>query len=152
MSDFPPSPDHYIISIREHGKINCCLEKWEKGIEWSETEYLRGQLSRQNYKYGRTPEEQNKNWAKYDVLLDHIRRDGRLKSRGELYRGNFRETTGVLIHIGKNGALYQGDSGNRRFAASLFSGLTEIPAQVGCVHISALDTFHQMRLPRECRG
>lgn len=152
VANFPPTAAHYIISIREHGKISCCLEKWEKGIDWCDTEYLRGQLARENYRYGRTPEEQNRNWAKYDKLLARIQSEGRLRPRKEIYPGNFREANGVLVHIGKDGVLYQGDSGNRRFAASLFAGLSEIPAKVGCVHVDSLDVFRRLRASRNLRN
>lgn len=144
VTDFPPTAEHSVIPIEQHGKISCCLEKWNKGIDWSETKYLREQLAQKRYQHGRTPEEQNQHWHKYDVLLEEIRREGRLRSGKELNRAG----SGVLIHIGKGGALYQGDSGNRRFAASLFAGLTEIPAKVGCVHMDALDTFSRLRYPR----
>lgn len=145
VTDFPPTDIHSVIPILEHGKISCCLEKWGRGIQWSETKYLRSQLVKGSFRYGRTPEEQNKHWSKYDRLLESIQREGRLRPRREVDGRNFRESNGILVHIGEDGRLYQGDSGNRRFAAALFAGLKRIPVQVGCVHINALNVFRKLR-------
>lgn len=148
VREFPPTSKHTIIPVRDHGKIGCCLEKWERGIAWSETKYLKECLKNQIYRYGKTPSEQNQFWSKYDELLEDVKRDGRLKLRSEFNNSKFRQEGGVIIHIGEGGALYQGHSGNRRFAAALFAGLTEIPAQVGCVHVGALEVFRSMCAPR----
>ncbi len=145
VSQFPPTENHTIIPIRSHGKISCCLEQWERGIRWSQTNYLSKQLEGRRKPNGNSAEKQDLHWSKYDKLLENLKRDGRLKSRREMNRWNFRENSGVMIHIAEDGSLYQGDSGNRRFAAALFAGLTEIPAQVGCVHVKALPIYRNLR-------
>ena len=148
VESFPPVEEARIIPLREHPKIGACLEHWEKGVPWSQTKYLSSIIAAGKGKYGGTPERVDAHWSQYDRMLDVVKREGRLRRRAQIYRRNFREQRGILVHIDKDGSLYQGNSGNRRFAIALVAGLPVIPAQVGCVHVEALEKFKALRCTR----
>ena len=84
-------------------------------------------------------------YEQLDVLYESVLKDGKLRTRKELVQGNFREEGRVLIHIGPDGRPYFGGKGNHRLAIAIAAGLEQFPAQLGVVHISALDSLWRYR-------
>ena len=64
--------------------------------------------------------------------------------QGTLVKGNFRERGGILVHIGSDGEPCFAGAGYHRFAIAKILNL-RFPAQIGCVHIEALDHLDEYR-------
>ena len=60
-----------------------------------------------------------------------------MKTRNEIFKDNFREVGGIYIHIGVDGKPYFGGGGCHRFAIAHILQII-FPAQIGCVHVSAI--------------
>ncbi|TGN38520.1 hypothetical protein E5Q11_15245 [Marinobacter confluentis] len=136
--------------ISDNPKIGYCFDHWVQGKTWAEAGAINFMLE----KIASSPAGVSDECRDYgDVIerfetLDRIWADlgkrGSLPSRQELIPGNFREIGGVLIHIGPGGEPIFSGAGCHRFAMALIMG-APFPAQLGCVHESALDQLPEFR-------
>lgn len=133
--------------------IRCCLEHWRGGVSWEETGLIDQMMSwiDKNGKVDRLSSRQDvlKRYEQLDDLYEQVVKEGQLKTRKELVRGNFREEGGVLIHIGPDCQPYFGGKGNHRLAIAIAADLAFFPAQLGVVHESALDCLSNYRFEPE---
>lgn len=129
--------------------IRACLDHWVKGVSWEETGMInqmmawideKGKVDRLSSRA-----EVLKRYEQLDALYEVVRKERRLRTRGELVAGNFREEGGVLVHIGPDGRPFFGGKGNHRLAIAIAAGLEYFPAQLGVVHLSALHSLPQYR-------
>lgn len=67
-----------------------------------------------------------------------------LKTRSEINCLSFREYGGSMFHVGPEGEVVFSGAGCHRFGMAYSLGI-RFPAQVGCVHVAALDTFRGLR-------
>jgi len=81
-----------------------------------------------------------------DMAWQEVQSMGRLKTRKEINPKNFREIGGILIHLGPGGEPIFSGAGCHRFAMALALG-KPFPAQLGCVHITALEALTHYRKP-----
>lgn len=79
-----------------------------------------------------------------DKIFDQVKKERRLRTMEELKPGNFREKGGVLIHIGPGGVPFFGMGGIHRFTMAYILNIS-IPAQIGCVHVSAIPFLFKFR-------
>lgn len=144
-------PETHIHSIKEHPKVLYCLEHWVDGKTWHEA----GAVDFMLKNISNSPKGVSDNCRnKQDVLerfnaLDRawlaVKQKGRLMTRKEMFPNNFREVDGILIHLGPGGVPVFSGAGCHRFAMALALG-NPFPAQLGCVHISALNSLPKLRL------
>lgn len=137
-------------NISDNPKINYCFARWSQGMSWSDAGAIDFMLD----KIAISPTGVSDGCRNYtDVIerfdaLDRIWAElsvaGRLPCRKELIPTNFRELGGVLIHLGPGGEPIFSGAGCHRFAMALLLG-APFPAQLGCVHESALDKLLEFR-------
>ena len=84
-------------------------------------------------------------YNRLDSIFDQIKMERRLRTRQELDPRNFREVGGIYVHIGPAGELYFGGGGCHRFAIARVLKLPMVPAQIGCVHQSAIPLLPTLR-------
>ncbi|MEM7300341.1 MAG: hypothetical protein AAF468_04590 [Pseudomonadota bacterium] len=86
----------------------------------------------------RTMEDVQYRYAELDQLVAELRQTRRLSTRWQL--GGFREFDGIFVHIGRSGDFIFGGGGMHRFGIARALGLTEIPMQLGVVHLFAVES------------
>lgn len=132
---------------REEPLIAGCLRHWVKGVDWDGTglpELVAEQVRANGVQDRcRSVADVRARYQRLDGLFDAVRDEGRLKCRTEL--GGWREMGGILIHVGADGRLYFGGNGNHRLALALALGLESIPAQLGTIHVDALEQLPDLR-------
>lgn len=124
-----------------------CFAHWINGQDWNSTGLLQ-RLTKQIEEVGvvdgcRSEKDVIERYERLDRLFDQVKMEGRLRSKLEL--GGYREMGGVLIHIGPDGEFYFGGNGNHRLAIALVLELDEIAAQLGSIHIEALELLPALR-------
>jgi hypothetical protein len=138
---------------------------WIKGIPWTDTTVYKHMQNIDNKPYGTELIDSEtagyndipmhlmginsiiKRYENLDLAFEQVKREGRLKTRKEIRADNYLENGGILIHLGPNGTPFFGGGGIHRFAMSLILELPIIPAQIGCVHISAIPFLDDFRKP-----
>ena len=129
-------------------KIKFCYMHWVEGYSWEHTgvyDYIQKLIE----KYGRyddceTMEDIKIRYKKLDEVFEQIKKEKKIKPSKELNNTNFRESSGIFIHIGKNGEPFLGDGGNHRFAIAKILNIT-FPAQIGFVHKSGIKHLKKYR-------
>lgn len=92
----------------------------------------------------RTPQDVEERFETLDAIWREIRERGSVPSRQELIPGNFREVGGILMHLGPGGEPVFSGAGCHRFAMAMMLD-TPFPAQLGIIHVSALDRLPELR-------
>lgn len=142
-------PQQMVTAVTELVTIRCCLEHWSQGKSWEETGLVDQMMAwiRERGRVDRLSDHDHvlKRYKELDVLYEMVLREGRLRTRNELVRGNFREEGGILVHLGPDGMPYFGGKGHHRLAIAMAAELQYFPAQLGVVHADALDSLPQYR-------
>ena len=88
-------------------------------------------------------------YRRLDALVEHLAAGGRYLTATEL--GGIREFGGIYIHVGRYGEALFGGRGCHRLAIAQALGLKSVPAQVGVVHLQAVQngSFHRLTKPRK---
>lgn len=136
----------HIKPITEEFRIQYCYGHWKDGKSWEELGVI-DHMSKSK-KYGSWPRKKIK--ARFEMLdnaFQETKRDGRLKTRKEIDSKNFRESDGILVHIGKNGQPIFGGNGFHRLAISKVLELEKIPACIGLVDKDAIQYLDDLRNP-----
>lgn len=84
-------------------------------------------------------------YQRVDTLFQQVKEERVLRSRKEVKKNAFREQGGIIIHIGPGGKLFFGQGGHHRFAIAKILNIEYIPAQIGCVHVSAISELKKLR-------
>jgi len=143
-------PERYVRSIKEHPKVVYCLSHWIGGKTWREAGAVDFMLENIALSpSGCVDDCQNElevleRFFALDKVWLAVQNKGRLLTRKEIFPNNFREIGGILIHLGPGGVPIFSGAGCHRFAMALALG-KPFPAQLGCVHISALDSLAKYR-------
>jgi hypothetical protein len=138
------------VDLRRTPRVSSCFAHWVDGVPWQEThDYsvtLKAVLNGKKWARCNTEQELLERYRKLDRIFDETKNLGRIKTRRELEPRTFREEGGVLICLGKGGEplLY---NGFHRFSIALILELPVIPAQLGYVDPTALDSLERYRLP-----
>lgn len=147
-------PERKPEQIRELRTVAACLRHWRDGLSWEDSGIydLMLEAIRRHGKMDRmkTLEDVKQRYRQLDELYDNVVATGSLRTREALNPGNFREEGGILIHLGPKGEPYFGKKGHHRLAAAIAAGVSEIPAQLGVVHIEALSAIAQFRAVPRC--
>lgn len=133
-----------IKPISEQFRIQYCYGHWKEGKSWEELGVI--DYMTKTKKYGSWP--RKKIEARFEMLdeaFEETKQLGRLKTRKEIVTSNFRESEGILVHIGKNGELFFGGNGFHRLAISKVLELEKIPACVGLVDRDAFNYLNKYR-------
>lgn len=120
--------------------------RWVLGKSWEELgvyEYMKNETKKYKHMSHKQLEERYNN---FEILFNKIKSDGRLKTRKELNKMNFREKDGILIHVGKNGELFFGGIGFHRFSIAKILKLEKIPACVGVVDKNSIKFLNKLRI------
>lgn len=141
-------PLEQAIDINEHPKIAFCIEHWEKGVAWENTGVL-DHMEKILELYGTCDDCLNlddvkERYFKLDKIFNNVKIRGRLLTRKEINPKNFRECGGILIHLGPDGEPFFAEGGFHRFAMAYILGVP-FPAQIGCVHITAISHLSYYR-------
>ncbi|UCZ56947.1 hypothetical protein LGV61_01345 [Desulfurispirillum indicum] len=143
-------PDDLERSLDENPVFVYCLAHWQGGRSWTEAGAIDFML--QNIASAssgssdgcRNLEDVIKRFDALDSAWSDVLSSGKLMSRKELLPSNFREYGGIVIHLGPDGRPVFSGAGNHRFAMAKILN-RPFPAQIGCVHISALPHLDQFR-------
>lgn len=146
-------PHHSAVPVRELPSIRACLEHWQYGLSWESTGIIQQMLDKID-SVGKVDRLKSRNdveerYRSIDELYESVSSKGQLKSRSELIPGNFREEGGILVHIGPGGVPFFGKKGHHRLAIALALKLEYIPAQLGVVHISAINSLEAFRREKQ---
>jgi hypothetical protein len=132
--------------VRDEFKIKYCIDHWVHGKSWEELQVI-DWLQKNSKKHRvRTREELENRFKELDLAFQEVKKDGRLKTRGEIEENNYREKEGILIHIGKNGEPFFGSCGNHRLAMAIILELERIPAWLGLVDKDAIKHLEKYRI------
>lgn len=143
-------PGDSIQLLSEMPKYSYCYRHWVDGLSWKDSgafDYTLQKISESTtgrYDGLSTLADVEKRFEILDKVFDLTQKANSLMPQGDLVENNFRERGGILIHIGPDGAPYFAGSGYHRFAIAKILNL-RFPAQVGCVHIDALDRLTDYR-------
>lgn len=133
-----------IKPISEEFRIQYCYGHWKEGKSWKELGVIEHMSNTK--KYGHWP--RKKIEARFEMLdqaFEETKREGRLKTRQEMDPSNFRESEGILVHIGSGGEVIFGGNGFHRLAIAKVLELEKIPACVGLVDRGALKYLDEYR-------
>lgn len=122
-------------------KVKHCLRHWKYEIPWEETGAYQFYID----KFPR--KEVVERHRRLDQIYLSSKRINRLRAQCEINISNFREEDGVRINIGPEGELVFCDGGTHRLAMSIILDFERIPAQLGCIHVNALDKLPKLRSP-----
>lgn len=130
-----------IKPITDEFRIRYCYQHWKKGESWEELGVIDHMKSAKKYKDW--PRDKIKDrFRMLDEAFEEVKEAERLKTRKEMDSSNFRETAGILIHIGSDGEPYFGGSGFHRLAMAKVLELRQMPAYVGLVD---KDSIHHLK-------
>jgi tetratricopeptide (TPR) repeat protein len=142
-----------ISPLNSNFKYKACIDHWKNNILWEETgiyEFMENLIVQYGGPDGcKNREDIIKRYERLDQIFDEVKREGRLKTQDELNQSTTGERGGIYIHLGQSGEPIFGGGGHHRLAIAKVLGIKQIPAQVGCVHPSALDTYFSMRQASE---
>lgn len=135
-----------ITSLFNEYRIQYCYKHWKEGKSWEELGVI--DYMTKTKKYGSWP--RKKIEARFEMLdqaFEETKKEGRLKTREEMDPSNFRESDGILVHIGTNGEVIFGGNGFHRLAIAKVLELEKIPACVGLVDKDAIKYLNEYRKP-----
>jgi hypothetical protein len=144
--DWPAAND----VINDNAAVNYCLKHWRDHLSWGDSGAIDFMLrSIEKSERGVSDDCRNiddiyRRFGNLDHAWADVNKDGRLKTRKEMNPSAFRELGGVLIHLGPDGEPFFSGAGCHRFAMSVAKKLV-FPAQLGCVHVSAIKYLTQFR-------
>lgn len=147
VSEWPSSLEQ---SFDRHPKLTYCWGHWRDGKSWEESGAIGFMLKRIAVSPTgltdkcRTPEDVAGRFEALDAIWADVRTRGSLPSRKDLEPTNFREVGGVLMHLGPGGEPIFSGAGCHRFAMALMLD-KPFPAQLGVVHVSALNNLRDFR-------
>jgi hypothetical protein len=135
--------------IMKHDKIEALLLRWRDGKPWEETgalERLMEMIELHGERSGcRNLDDVRRRYQILEDQFQTVKAEGRLRTRAELgIHHQFRETFGVLMHLGPDGEPYFGGSGFHRLAMAFCLDLW-IPCVIGIVHETALEHLVRYR-------
>lgn len=143
--------DWALAQLSSIEKLRMAETHWGTGASWEEVgayEYMQQRLSELGRRDGvRSMDDIVRRYDHLDQIFEVVKREGRLRPRSELPGPSHRETNGVYIHVGHDGAPVFGNGGCHRLAMARVLALPLIPAQLGMVHPDALSTWRALRSP-----
>lgn len=144
-------PESLQKPLKDNPKLNYCFAHWIDKKSWADAgaiDFMLGRIdaSAEGVSDGcRTRQDVLRRFQALDKIWAEVEEAGQLPTREHLLPGNFRELGGVMIHIGPGGAPVFSGAGCHRLAMAMTLAKA-FPAQLGCVHISALDKIPAVRL------
>lgn len=147
VSSWPTSLEQ---PFENHPKLSYCWSHWRDGKSWLESgaiDFMLGKIAISRTGVTdrcRTPQDVEGRFETLDAIWREIRERGSVPSRQELIPGNFREVGGILMHLGPGGEPVFSGAGCHRFAMAMMLD-TPFPAQLGIIHVSALDRLPELR-------
>lgn len=146
----PDWPSDLEQAFENHPKLTYCWKHWREGKSWlgaGAIDFMLGRIAVSPTGVTdkcRTPEDVERRFKQLDDIWAEISARGSMPSRQELTPNNFREVGGVLVHLGPGGVPVFSGAGCHRFAMALMLDVP-FPAQLGCVHVSALKHLPDFR-------
>jgi hypothetical protein len=142
-------PQQLVQPIEQFEKIHYCLRHWVDGLSWRDAgayDYMLEMIAVSVdgvYDQCTCLDDIKRRYEYLDRLYDHVERHG-LAPRGEIVVGTYREVGGSIIHLGPDAVPCFGGAGYHRFAIARALKI-RLPAQIGCVHVSALNRLAEFR-------
>ncbi|SDK80049.1 hypothetical protein SAMN05661010_00129 [Modicisalibacter muralis] len=135
--------DLRVNNINDVKKVRMVKERILKGLTWEEVgayRHMQELLEKHSfYDDCKSLDDVYLRYERVDKIIEALRSGGDYFKRLDISRGNFRESGGVYIHIGRNGEYIFGRGGCHRLAIAQALGIKKIPAQVGVVHKIAVE-------------
>lgn len=138
------------VDLLECRQVQSCYDHWCAGIAWKDT--LSYKMALMDLKNGKTvadcktENDLKDRLNKLDILYEHVKVEGRLKTRKEISPSCIRESGGIQVSIDRKGNLMLNQGGGfHRFSIALLLGLEKIPAQIGIVEKEAIPLFVKYR-------
>lgn len=129
-------------------KVKFCIEHWAQNMPWEDTglyDFMEKHIREHGSMDGcYNLEDIKKRYEYLDQVFEQVKAEGRFRTREEIKPGSYLEQDGVIIHIGPGGEPFFSRGGNHRFAMAWVLNLI-FPAQIGCVHISAIPYLKSFR-------
>lgn len=138
------------LIINELPLFKNCIAHWVHDVPWEQTgEYERMEKlisdSREKVSHGcMNKEDIIKRCENLDKIFEEVKKEGRLRKSEEVSSKLDWGAREMLIHIGPKGELYKGGEGMHRFAIAYILD-APFPAEIGCVHVSALPYLNELR-------
>jgi len=150
--------DHWPHELEQpfenHPKLTYCWAHWRDGKDWSQAGAIEFMLSRIAVSPTgvtdkcRTPGDVRDRFDTLDRIWDEVQARGSFPPQQGLEPDNYREIGGILVHLGPEGEPVFSGAGCHRFAMAMLLDVA-FPAQLGCVHTSALKHLPQLRKPEQ---
>lgn len=135
-----------IRALSDEFRIQYCFAHWTEGKSWEELGVI--DYMAETKKYGSWPRKKIKaRFKMLDQAFEETKKERRLKTREEMDPSNFRESEGILVHIGSGGEVIFGGNGFHRLAIAQVLELEKIPACVGLVDRGSLEYLDEYRKP-----
>lgn len=153
--------DERAADIRQWGKFIECERHWREGVTWQETGLIQALIERiaqegpiNGY---RCSADVNRRYDELDSIYRHVRSSRELHSMRELAMQRFRGWGDMLIHVGHGLELLLGRGGHHRFAVARCLDLELVPAQIGVIHRTAVESWSELCVrsnerPQTARG
>jgi hypothetical protein len=145
--DFP-WPTDKIVSLNELPKFKACMDHWVNNMPWEQTgicDYMLKLIEERGKVDGCIDlNDVIRRYDELDKVFEQVKKDRRIKTKKEINPYNFREKGGILINIGPEGDLFLEGGGVHRFAIAKILEIP-FPAQIGCVHVSAIPYLNNYR-------
>lgn len=146
----------YEYQILQHwDKYQACEARWIKKLEWISTGIFETNLKK-IAQFGsvdgcRSLDELKSRYDELDKMYQSVCEQKILRSSCEQASLNFNASRDMLIHIGRGPRLFIGRGGQHRFAAAHMVGLRCVPAQIGVVHLQAIENWSTIALRSDRR-
>ena len=122
--------------INEISKLKYCIDHWVDGIPWENTDA---------FEYTKYREESLKKHKVLDLIFEQVKREGSFRLKEETISSySYRPYAYAKVHIGPNGEAFYGGDARHRFAMAHILQIP-FPAQIGCVHVSAIPYLKEYR-------
>ncbi|MGH1416696.1 MAG: hypothetical protein ACRBB0_24620 [Pelagimonas sp.] len=137
-------------------KFRAVWDHFRNGVSWEDTgiiDSMMRSIKEQGVFDGcRTRQDVYERYDRMDKLYEAVRSTGQLQSvqeRPEFFR---REYDGIYVHIDRNGQPMLAGNGNHRLAIAKALELSVVPAQLGVIHLKAVENGHLDKLRRLPQG
>ena len=136
-----------------------CKRRFVDGLDWQEAgayEMISRAFEQNQVPDGcRSWDDVRRRYRKLDQIFSRLKAGSKFHTRKKLgVKKAYREYGGVYVHIGRSGNILFAGGGFHRLAMALYAGLETIPAQVGVIHLQALQnsTYYKLLDKNQSKG
>ncbi|TVP77655.1 MAG: hypothetical protein EA353_09905 [Puniceicoccaceae bacterium] len=127
------------VSFTSIDPFRSCYDHWVEGKGWDETQLYQsyvGQLRRGERCRFQSLDELAAKYSRLDGIFERIREEKRMSTRWDDL---------VRVSISRGGRLIWGPDGRHRICIAICTGMKEMPARLGFVHIEGIEALQSLR-------